>query len=383
MTLMIKSLLFSILFFYHIDSISAQNYCTFETDGTGKSIGMKIKMIHPCNWTKKDINDSRIVKNFTCQIEEGYLITSNLVLIPTPKLLNKAQFEFAMSTNQLMKMMAGKGEVQEINWLQFDNFDGAELQVKTIKNGIYYYSLHFYMYSNKGLMVINYFVTAESDAKALSAFNKNKSLFRKLVKKTVLLNPVPNQGVTTGSTKESLKEWTKSNLTNTDKSISNDIIEGSLYRNTKYSFRIRFFDNWEIRKGDSKTTIIKSVQPDSGKSILVLVSDYPNFKLPEGEMSDKEVEETKKILITMFKEWNMTPEGFKIIRGYLNNFPATISTFTIEEKSQTTIISYKYKQITCFKDGFLYNLTISMPQVFWTDKEDSRLNRVLESFVFE
>ncbi len=111
------------------------------------------------------------------------------------------------------------------------------------------------------------------------------------------------------------QEWTKKNPTKTDKSLSNDIIEGSLYRNTKYSFRIRFIDSWEIRKGDSKITVIKSVQIDSGKSLLVSVSDYPNFKLKKGEITDQQIEEDKKNVMSLFTAKNITPVKLKIVKG--------------------------------------------------------------------
>ncbi|GEO08290.1 hypothetical protein [Segetibacter aerophilus] len=343
---------------------------------------MKIKMFYPCSWTQKVINDTRTVKNFTSSNKDGSAIISNLILIPTPSLLNKEQFEFAMSTSQLKKMM-NKGEVKAIQRLQFDNFEGAEILVKTETEGYYSYSFHYYMYSNKGLMVLNYFVGSQNDTKASAIFNQSKSLFRELAKKTTLLNPLPNQGVTVRSSKPTYQEWVKANPTDTDKSSSNAKIEGSLYRNTKYSFRIRFIDNWEIRKGDSKLTVIKSVQSDSGKSFLVLVSDYPSLKLKDGEITDKQLQEDKKNAIQICRAMNMELQHYKIVKGYLNNFPASIATFSANARSQTKIVAYKYKHISCFKKGLLYNLTISMPSVFWTSEEDKRIDRVIESLVFE
>ncbi len=149
---MTKIFLITILILFQWTLTNGQNYCTYITNGSGKSIGMKLKMFYPCSWTQKDINDTRTVKNFSTPYKDGYLITSNLILIPTPQLLNKEQFEFSMSTPQLKKMMNGKGEVQAIQRLKFDNFDGAEILVKTVNDGMYHYSVHYYMYSNKGLM---------------------------------------------------------------------------------------------------------------------------------------------------------------------------------------------------------------------------------------
>lgn len=378
-----RHFLIAILIFFQCSLTNGQTFCTYTTNGEGKSIGMKLKISYPCNWKQRDINDTRTVKNFSSSYKDDFLIISNLILIPTPQLLNKEQFEFSMSDAQLKKMMNGNGDVQAIQRLQFDNFDGAEIFVKSINEGMYYYSFHYYMYSNKGLVVLNYFVAADNDTKALSSFNKNKSMFRELVKKAKLLNPLPNQGVTIGSSKPTYQEWVKSNPTKTNKSSSNDEIEGSLYRNTKYSFRIHFLDNWEIGKGDSKIAVIKSVQPDSGKSFVVLVSDYPNFKLKDGEIADEQLADDKKNMIAAFKNMNMIPENFDLIKGYLNNYPATIATFSTVIKIQTKVETYNYKHISCFKNGMLYNLTISMPQRYWDNEENMRIDRIIESFVFE
>jgi hypothetical protein len=36
--------------------------CTFETDGTGKSVGLKIKIAYPCSWTQADGERPHVVK---------------------------------------------------------------------------------------------------------------------------------------------------------------------------------------------------------------------------------------------------------------------------------------------------------------------------------
>lgn len=84
---------------------------------------------------------------------------------------------------------------------------------------------------------------------------------------------------------EKLQEWVENHPTVTDKSDTNDEIDGSLYRNNKYKFRIRFIDNWTFRKGDSKLTVIKSVQADSGKSISVIVEEYAGIKLQSSNLN--------------------------------------------------------------------------------------------------
>lgn len=182
---------------------------------------------------------------------------------------------------------------------------------------------------------------------------------------------------------EKYQEWVENNPTSTEKSEANDEIEGSLYRNNKYNFRIRFIDNWTFRKGDSKSTVIKSVQADSGKTISVLVEDFPNFKLDNNILSQEELNQEKKRFVEHSKLQNVTPTNIEIHNGFLNNFPATIKTFNTIARSQTMELEYAHKQIHCISDGKLYNISISMPAVLFDAKENKRINRVIESFVFE
>jgi hypothetical protein len=182
---------------------------------------------------------------------------------------------------------------------------------------------------------------------------------------------------------DNYQKWAKDNPSSTDHSEANDEIDGSLYRNNRYKFRIRFIDNWTFRKGDSKSTVIKSVQADSGKSISVLVMDYPNHKLENNVLNQQKLNEQKKQLIEVLKLQNIVPTNFQIQNGYLNNFPATIATFNSIARSQTVELEYSHKQIHCINDGKLYNISISLPKAFMDNIERKRINRVIESFVFE
>ncbi|MEK7622107.1 MAG: hypothetical protein AAB415_02920 [Patescibacteria group bacterium] len=53
----------------------------------------------------------------------------------------------------------------------------------------------------------------------------------------------------------------------TEKSVETSEISGNLYRNTKYHFRIKFPDGWEIKVGDGPNIVQKAVQGNSTISI--------------------------------------------------------------------------------------------------------------------
>lgn len=57
-----------------------------------------------------------------------------------------------------------------------------------------------------------------------------------------------------------------------DKNPTNEEIIANLYRNTKYKFRIKFPESWDIKKGDGPNVLIKATNAD-GSSINIVVKD--------------------------------------------------------------------------------------------------------------
>lgn len=60
----------------------------------------------------------------------------------------------------------------------------------------------------------------------------------------------------------------------TDKSEQFVEIKENLYRNTRYGFRIKFPEGWEIKGGDGSNVLVKAVK--AGSSIGVLVKEFPS-----------------------------------------------------------------------------------------------------------
>ena len=73
-----------------------------------------------------------------------------------------------------------------------------------------------------------------------------------------------------------LKINNQDSIVKTDKSISNEEIIENLYRNTKYNFRIKFPNNWEIQSGDGPNIIKKAV--GEGGTISVGVREINSNK---------------------------------------------------------------------------------------------------------
>lgn len=159
-------------------------------------------------------------------------------------------------------------------------------------------------------------------------------------------------------------------------------VKENLYRNKTYKFRLRFPENWKNIEGDAQHTIAKFVQKDSGKSISIVAvpykeNDESNFadKIPPFILKEK--------FESYMRKMNIEFSSINIENGYVNNFPANILFWKQVAKSGTREIDYIQKSYNWSKAGIAYNITIAMPKAFYTDKEIRRMERVIESFVFE
>ena len=76
------------------------------------------------------------------------------------------------------------------------------------------------------------------------------------------------------------------------------------------------------------------------------------------------------------------PKNVEIKAGYLDNFPAQIITYNFIKKSQLMEIEYFIKEIHCIKDGKLYNISSSVPVMFYNEDEEKKIDKVIFSFVF-
>lgn len=90
-------------------------------------------------------------------------------------------------------------------------------------------------------------------------------------------------------------------LLKTDKGTETSEVSGNLYRNTKYNFRIKFPENWDIKVGDGPNIVQKAVQGNN--TISVGVKEIP------AEYGDKSA--TIKDIMTLAEYKDSILEGVK------------------------------------------------------------------------
>lgn len=125
-----------------------------------------------------------------------------------------------------------------------------------------------------------------------------------------------------------------------DKNPINEEIVDNLYRNTKYQFRIKFPEAWEIKKGDGPNILVKATS-EEGSNINIYVKD---LGVELGDIND---------LISLDEWANSVNESYpsaKIISKkeiYIDN-----------RKAYFVQYSLNYKALDHEIDGILYNVTL-------------------------
>lgn len=160
-----------------------------------------------------------------------------------------------------------------------------------------------------------------------------------------------------------------------DKNPINEEIIGNLYRNTKYQFRIKFPESWEIKKGDGPNILVKASNGE-GSSINIYVKDSG---IVLGDIDD----------IMSIDEWaNSIIEKFpsaKIISQkelYIDNRKAYFVQYSINYKALENEIDGIFYSVGFINKNFTYVITAGSEESKFEDEKDE-LDQSVRTFVIE
>lgn len=167
------------------------NRCDFKTDGTGKSMGLKIKLSVPCIWTQADGDRPHIVKKFSYN-SNGNSAVLTLTINKMPGIPTKAEINEMFTQKGLKELCEDYAMFISGRKLKVDGLDCGEVAFKMTRDHpvatIYLYSLQYYFVYKDKLIVIGYAVGSSTDEKAKTLFESYKTLFRGLAGNTVFLS---------------------------------------------------------------------------------------------------------------------------------------------------------------------------------------------------
>lgn len=160
-----------------------------------------------------------------------------------------------------------------------------------------------------------------------------------------------------------------------DKNPINEEIVGNLYRNTKYQFRIKFPESWEIKKGDGPNILVKASSGE-GSSINIYVKD---LGIGLGAIDD----------LISIDEWaNSIKEKFpsaKIISKreiYIDNKKAYYVQYSVNYKAldqESDMIAYN---VGLVNKNFYYLITAGSEESKF-ENEKHTLDKSVRTFVIE
>lgn len=167
------------------------NRCDFKTDGTGKSMGLKIKLSVPCEWKQADGERPHVVKKFLYNSGVTSALGS-LTITKMPATPTKSEIAEMFTQKGLKELTEDLGTFISGRKLKVDGLDCGEVAFKMTRESpistLYLYNMYYYfIYKNK-MIVLGYATGSSDDEKAKTMFDSYKTLFRGLAGSTIFLS---------------------------------------------------------------------------------------------------------------------------------------------------------------------------------------------------
>lgn len=190
--LLIVGLLFAqILFAQETPATFWNDRCDFKTDGTGKSMGLKIKLSVPCAWKQADGERPHVVKKFSYSSGVNSVV-STLTITKMPATPSKAEINEMFSHQGLKELSEGLGTYISGKKLKVDGLDCGEVAFKMTREhpvGTFYlYNMYYYFIYKDKIIVLGYAAGSTTDEKARAMFENYKTLFRGLAGSSVFIS---------------------------------------------------------------------------------------------------------------------------------------------------------------------------------------------------
>jgi hypothetical protein len=166
--------------------------CEFNTDGTGKSAGLKIKLSYPCAWTQADGDRPHVVKKFSYNIGEGKSIIQSLTITKMPGEPSKKEIAEMFTQEGLKELASGTGTFVSGRKLKIDGIDCGEVIIKVKRESpvatVNMYFLQYYLIYKDKIINLTFVAGALTESEAKTLFTSYKTLFQGLATNTVIIS---------------------------------------------------------------------------------------------------------------------------------------------------------------------------------------------------
>jgi len=166
--------------------------CSFETDGTGKSLGLKIKIAYPCIWTQANGDRPHVVKKFSYGFGDGSSIIQSLTISKMPATPSKKEIAELFTQEGLREMVKDLGTFISGRKVKIDGNDCGEAIVKVKRETpaatVYFYFIQYYLIYKDKMINIAFATGGKTETEAKKLYDKYKLLLQTLATNTVILS---------------------------------------------------------------------------------------------------------------------------------------------------------------------------------------------------
>ena len=168
------------------------NRCEFKTDGTGKSLGLKIKLTFPCEWKQAKGDRPHVIQKFSLSLGEGKSLVQVLTILKMPNELSQKEREEILTQNGLRQQVSNIGTFLSGRKIKIDGIDCGEVVIKIKRESpvatINIYNIAYYIYFKDKIINLSFAAGAPTEADAQTLFNSFKTLFQGLATNMVILS---------------------------------------------------------------------------------------------------------------------------------------------------------------------------------------------------
>lgn len=169
---------------------SINGYCSYQTDGSGHSKGIKIKVAYPCNYEAKNASlDTNTIKKFS---NKGKQVIS-LSIDKFPSQFTEDEIKENFNIDNFKAMLERDGDVLEIKNNTIDNIPVIEAiwiqkNIDAFDNTFYSKSLNYFFYYGKYFIKIIYCTYSKEESEVNKDFAALLRGFRVMAQSTEFLN---------------------------------------------------------------------------------------------------------------------------------------------------------------------------------------------------
>jgi hypothetical protein len=167
------------------------NKCYYETDGSSKSLGVKIQLQRPCEWLP--YMTQGMVQGFYFHATRDQHFMQYLIIDKLPKRLAKENID-TLFTEEGLKNLASELGYFFISGkqLKIDDMKAAEFVYKSTwkerKKTAFYYAAEYFLIYKSFVVKLTFKTKAPREADAASMFDTYKTFFQELGRSMVLMS---------------------------------------------------------------------------------------------------------------------------------------------------------------------------------------------------